>query len=53
MRKNNVCNILVFDYTHAKNSAELITKEEAGRGRKQLLYRFYDSNRKYICEALP
>ena len=45
------CNILVFDYARARESTDRITREEAGRGRKHPVYRFYDSKADYVCEV--
>ena len=45
------CNILVFDSARAKASTARITLEDAGRGRKHPVYRFYDSDGDYICEV--
>lgn len=43
------CNIMVFDYVRARDAAARITREEAGRGRKHPVYRFYDTQGDYIC----
>ena len=48
---NKRCNILVFDWERAVDETDYITKEEAGRGRKHPVYRFYDSSGDYICEV--
>ncbi len=45
------CNIFVFDYDRAKRRTVRIAREEAGRGRKHPVYRFYDSDGDYICEV--
>lgn len=45
------CNILVFDYSRAREAIVRITREESGRGRKHPVYRFYDSNGDYVCEV--
>lgn len=45
------CNILVFDYVKAMNETSTIELENAGRGRKHPVYRFYDSEGAYICEV--
>jgi len=45
------CNILVFDSTRAKAATARITLEDAGRGRKHPVYRFYDRGGDYICEV--
>lgn len=45
------CNILVFDYARARNATARIAREEAGRGRKHPVYRFYDAQGDYICEV--
>jgi hypothetical protein len=49
--KKQRCNILVFDYERAKENTARIAKEEAGRGRKHPVYRFYDKDGDYICEV--
>ena len=49
--KSQRCNILVFDYARARNAAVRIIREEAGRGRKHPVYRFYDAADDYICEV--
>ena len=49
--KNQLCNILVFDYERAIEETARITKIESGAGRKHPIYRFYDSNDAYICEV--
>ena len=45
------CNILVFDYEHARDATARIAREDAGRGRKHPVYRFYDAAGDYICEV--
>lgn len=45
------CNILVFDYTRAREATSRIIREEDGRGRKHPVYRFYDSDDNYVCEV--
>lgn len=45
------CNILVFDSARAKAATARITLEDAGRGRKHPVYRFYDRDGDYICEV--
>ena len=45
------CNIMVFDYDRARDATERIVREEAGKGRKHPVYRFYDSKGDYICEV--
>ena len=49
--KKKQCNILVFDYERAKQAVALIKREEAGKGRKHPVYRFYDSEENYVCEV--
>lgn len=49
--KKQRCNILVFDYDLAKEKTVLIKREDKGRGRKHPVYRFYDAQKKYICEV--
>lgn len=49
--KRQRCNILVFDYDLAKQKTVLIKLEDAGRGRKHPVYRFYDTQEDYICEV--
>ena len=49
--KSQRCNILVFDYAHARDATVRIVREEAGRGRKHPVYRFYDAGGDYICEV--
>ena len=45
------CNILVFDYTRARNSTDRIVCEKSGRGRIHPVYNFYDKQDIYICEV--
>lgn len=45
------CNILVFDHERAINDTVRITREDAGRGRKHPVYRFYDTREEYVCEV--
>ena len=49
--KSQRCNILVFDYARARDATVRIAREEAGRGRKHPVYRFYDARGDYICEV--
>ncbi len=49
--KSQRCNILVFDYARARDATARIAREEAGRGRKHPVYRFYDAQGDYICEV--
>lgn len=46
--KRQRCNIFVFDYNRAKQETVRITREDAGRGRKHPVYRFYDSVGAYV-----
>ncbi|MYE89361.1 hypothetical protein F4X33_10235 [Candidatus Poribacteria bacterium] len=45
------CNILVFNYIRACEAPSRIVREEAGKGRKHPVYRFYDSDDNYVCEV--
>jgi hypothetical protein len=45
------CNILVFDSARAQAATARIALEDAGRGRKHPVYRFYDRDGHYICEV--
>jgi len=45
------CNILVFDSARAQAGTARIALEDAGRGRKHPVYRFYDRDGDYICEV--
>lgn len=49
--KKQRCNILVFDWERAMSETAYIIRLESGKGRKHPVYRFYDSNRGYICEV--
>lgn len=49
--KTKRCNILVFDYDRAQQQTVRITREEAGKGRKHPVYRFYDAKDDYVCEV--
>jgi len=49
--KQQRCNILVFDYERAMQHTARIVREEAGRGRKHPVYRFYGTEGDYICEV--
>lgn len=49
--KKKHCNILVFNYERAKQNTVRIAREDAGRGRKHPVYRFYDPDGAYICEV--
>ena len=49
--KNERCNILVFDYNRAIADTTRIVREEAGRGRKHPVYKFYNASNEYICEV--
>lgn len=49
--KKQRCNILVFDYDRAKRHTVRVVRENAGRGRKHPVYRFYDNDGDYICEV--
>lgn len=49
--KKQVCNILVFDYARAVQETRIIEKASAGRGRKHPVFRFFDSEGRYICEV--
>ncbi|MGH9357878.1 MAG: hypothetical protein ACRD1O_01730 [Terriglobia bacterium] len=49
--KKQRCNILVFDYETAREQAARIVREDAGRGRKHPVFRFYDDHGDYICEV--
>ena len=42
---------MVFDYLRAREATVRIAREEAGRGRKHPVYRFYDAEDDYICEV--
>jgi predicted nuclease of predicted toxin-antitoxin system len=45
------CNILVFDYSRAREQVALIEYAEEGKGRKHPVYRFYTDKSQYICEV--
>lgn len=45
------CNILVFNYDQAMENTARIIREDAGRGRKHAVYRFYGPQGDYICEV--
>lgn len=45
------CNIMVFDFTRAKESTHEIRYETGGSGRKHPVFRFYDQSGGYICEV--
>ena len=45
------CNILVFDYSTAKESTASIVKSSSGKGRKHPVFRFLDDEGGYICEV--
>ena len=49
--KSRRCNILVFDYQRAEAETFRISREEKGRGRKHPVFRFYNADDAYICEA--
>ena len=49
--KRQRCNILVFDYYRAMSQTARIVREDAGRGRKHAVYRFYDDAGAYVCEV--
>ena len=49
--KARQCNIMVFDFDKARRNIAVIRLEEAGRGRKHPVYRFYDAEEAYICEV--
>lgn len=49
--KRQRCNILVFDYIRAQTETEKIVRENAGKGRKHPVFRFYDKKGDYICEV--
>jgi len=49
--KQQRCNILVFDYSRAMSQTARIVRENAGRGRKHAVYRFYDDAGDYVCEV--
>lgn len=49
--KKQRCNILVFDYEKAQAQTVRIVREDAGRGRKHSVFRFYDEAGDYVCEV--
>ena len=49
--KKQRCNILVFDYEKAQAQTARIVREDAGRGRKHSVFRFYDEAGDYVCEV--
>ncbi len=49
--KKQRCNILVFDYSAARDATARITRAESGSGRKHPVYRFYNASGDYICEV--
>ncbi len=49
--KAKLCNIMAFDFDTAKSNTAVIRLEEAGRGRRHPVYRFYDDAGAYICEV--
>ena len=49
--KHKKCNIMVFDFSKAKQSTAAIELESEGRGRMHPVFRFFDSNNHYICEV--
>lgn len=49
--KKQRCNILVFNYELAKSRTARIVLEEAGKGRKHPIFRFYDDADDYVCEV--
>ncbi|MBI5053982.1 MAG: hypothetical protein HZB52_12080 [Chloroflexi bacterium] len=48
---NKRCNIMVFNFAKARESACEIRYEEVGSGRKHPVFRFYDKLDNYICEV--
>ena len=48
--KQSKCNILLFDCQKAEKETCCIVREEGGRERKHPVYRFYDEERRYVCE---
>jgi len=49
--KKQKCNILVFDYSIARESTASIVKVSAGSGRKHPIFKFLDDEGGYICEV--
>ncbi|MDR2440449.1 MAG: hypothetical protein LBE12_13900 [Planctomycetaceae bacterium] len=48
--KNKKCNIMVFDFSKAKDATTMIKLESEGKGRKHPAFKFLDSEKNYICE---
>lgn len=49
--KKQKCNILVFDYSIARESTASIVKASSGKGRKHPVFKFLDDEGGYICEV--
>lgn len=49
--KRQRCNVLVFDHEKAQKQIAKVVLEEAGKGRKHPVYRFYDGDGYYVCEV--
>jgi len=49
--KKHKCNILVFDYTAARERTVSIVKISSGKGRKHPVFQFLDQDDGYICEV--
>jgi hypothetical protein len=49
--KQQRCNILVFDHERARANIARVVYEEEGKGRKHPVFRFYDTEGKYVCEV--
>lgn len=49
--KKQRCNILVYDYSAARNATARITLVDSGSGRKHPVYRFYNAEGGYIFEV--
>ena len=49
--KGKRCNILIFKHDDAVSKTQYMVRENAGRGRKHPVYRFYDNRDGYICEV--
>jgi hypothetical protein len=49
--KNKKCNIMVFDFSKARESVAKINLEKAGSGRIHPTYRFFDPSDNYNCEV--
>lgn len=45
------CNVMVFDYDHAKTQITRISYIGQGGRRKHPVYRFYDGEGSYVCEV--